>query len=339
MNAEEEIIINKSGESRPLALLHDLENDFDDDEGSFSRAHLGTVLRPGVVRPLSPTLKVHSPETVFPGIAMLCEGFDSMIEWRKMIEFVGFFARKGNMFNRRHHWDMRNKFIEVRLSCMEKILEDPPNNRSEGEFRVDIPVAVEKTTQEKNCENQDFSSSKHLVICDVQQGQNEDSSVQVDRADDEMLKRESLQEGLDMETRPETSWLDAERKHYSSNNDDMQDLVVVGKTILPRSSFITECVSGVQGLSEHSEIESEHSEKDFTSELVVEDLNDNDFQPVLPSCKLAQTRPACGKLFKQKAVNGVEKHRTLSRLQRLRRILFSCFRRNQVTPVDTSLLL
>ena len=334
------------------------------DKGLFSRAHLETVLRPGMVRPLSPTLKVHSPESVFPGSAMLCKRFENMQEWRNRIEFVGFFTRKRNMFNRRHHGNMRTKFVDVRLRCMEKIAEDPPSNMSEREFFEDISRKEKKSKatlvlkgescqkndsslNENNCNEfifgkQDILSSKHSMICEQQQVQNGDISMQLDDAEDEKLERESLQKGLEIKTLPETLCLSGDRKHYSLANDDMQDLVVVGKSVQPK--FTTVVVNGAQ--------ETENLEKGFTSDLVVEDINDNDFHQeiiVSSSCKQVQkghqnsrnvdqaevsTRKTCRKLFQQAAVGGAKQQRSLSRLQRLRRILFSCFQRNQVTPVD-----
>ena len=364
MSLEQEIIICKKSESRPLELLSGFENDFVDDKGLFSRAHLGTVLRPGVVRPLSPTLKVHSPESVFPGIAMLCNGFENMQEWKNRIKFVGFFARKRNMFNRRHHWKMRANFVEVRLRCMEKIVEDPPPNTSHGEFFEGISRKEKKSKtalvlkgescqendtsfNENICnelifDDQDILSSKHSMIFEQQQVQKEDISVQLDDAEEGKLVRESLQKAYEIKTQPKTLCFYGDRKHYSLANDDMQDLVVVGKSVQPK--FTTVVVNGTQ--------ETENLEGGFSSELVVEDINDVDFHQettLSSSCKLAHnghqnsqnvgqagisTRKACRKLFKRAAVDGAKQQKTSSRLQRLRRILFSCFQRNQVTPVD-----
>ena len=391
MSTEQEISLSNKSENLPLKLLDCFEEDLGNnevlkDQWLFPRAndHLGTVLRPGMVRPLSPTLKVHSPESVFPGMAMLCEGFDNMCEWKKKIEFVGFFTRKGNMFNRRHHWDMRTKFLEVRSKCMEKIVEDPCMAHcitEEGVFiRSSLAMEEErwktalaregKKYQENgsnvygdNCdelvfEYQDFLSPKLSMLQEQQQVQKENICEQLDDVEDEKLKRESLQKGLDNETRTEALYpgLNVERKHYA-NNGNIEDLVVVGKSIQHELGFATDLVKGTQDstLSVDSKIETENVKREFASELILEDINGKDFVPgvVLPSsCKIEHvalknstntnkaevlTSKASGKLVKQHAVDGVEQQRTVSRLQRLRRsirTLFSCFRRNQVTPVE-----
>ena len=391
MSTEQEISLSNKSENLPLKLLDCFEEDLGNDEvlkdqWLFPRAsdHFGTVLRPGMVRPLSPTLKVHSPESVFPGMAMLCEGFDNMCEWKKKIEFVGFFTRKGNMFNRRHHWDMRTKFLEVRSKCMEKIIEDPCMAHcipEEGVFiRSSLAMEEErwktalaregKKYQENgsnvygdNCdelvfEYQDFLSPKLSMLQEQQQLQKENICEQLDDAEDEKLKRESLQKGLDNETRTEALYpsLNAERKHYA-NNGNIEDLVVVGKSIQHELGFAIDLVNATQDstFKVDSKMETENVKREFASELILEDINGKDFVPgvVLPSsCKLEHvtlknstnmnkaevlTSKASGKLVKQHAVDGVEQQRTLSRLQRLRRsirTLFSCFRRNQVTPVE-----
>jgi hypothetical protein len=395
MSTEKEIVFSNEGGNIPLKLVKCFEKDFDnqemlDNKWLFPRAsdHLGTVLRPGVVRPLSPTFKVHSPENVFPGMTVLCEGFDEMREWKKTIEFVGFFARKGNMFNSRHHWDMRTKFLDVRLRCMEKIIENPSSThrKPEGGFFVRTPVAVQKALEEEKrkialarereiceesgtemdgeycdeliLENHDILSPKRSMLREQHRVQKENIFEQVEKgAEDEKLQRESLQIGLNIEIWPESEYslpalYNAERKHYSSNNDCTQDLVVVGKSIQLKSSFTT-CLTQDSTSSADSEMETENVMKGFASELVLEDIND--FLPgvILPSCKPKYTElenstsikaattadvsnsEMSGNVAKQQTVDGAQLQR--SRLQRLRRSirsLFSCFRRNQVTPVD-----
>lgn len=140
-------------------VAHDLEvrEDLcDDDKWTFPkpRYYLATVLpHSGALRPLSPTLKEHSPESVFPGLAMLREGPDTDREWRNTIEFVAFFIStiKKNLFDSRHHWDMRTKFLEVRLRCMDKIVEDPTaySKPVEG-FLIRVPFSVKKATKESD---------------------------------------------------------------------------------------------------------------------------------------------------------------------------------------------
>ena len=141
-------------------LVEDIEKQIDNDEASEDKwvfrkltDHLATVLRPGVIRPLSPTLKVYSPDSVFPGIAMIHEGFDDMREWRNTIEFVGFFAKKlknGNLFNSYHHWNMRTTFLKARLGCMKRIIEDPDAvpRKPEGKFFLRIPIVLDETMSE-----------------------------------------------------------------------------------------------------------------------------------------------------------------------------------------------
>ncbi|XP_028408919.1 uncharacterized protein LOC114531514 [Dendronephthya gigantea] len=172
----------------------DFESDFESqemfdlgDKWLFPKAseHLATVLKPGVVRPLSPTLEVNAPgEDVFPGIAMLYEGFDDMLEWRNTIRFVGFFVRKENMFDNRHHWNMRTKFLEVRVRCMEKILEDPfaKHRKPEGGFFIRIPVTVKKSSR----------SEAGDVIAQECVGANDGHS---DKRNSEMVESGNLHEG------------------------------------------------------------------------------------------------------------------------------------------------
>ena len=45
-----------------------------------------------------------------------------MRERKNAIAFVGCFTRKGNMFNDRHQSNIRSKFLEARLRCVEKYL-------------------------------------------------------------------------------------------------------------------------------------------------------------------------------------------------------------------------
>ncbi|CAB4037342.1 Leishmanolysin-like peptidase, partial [Paramuricea clavata] len=137
-----------SGDCGDLELRSDVEDKWQFPKPRF---YLGTVLHSGVVRPLSPTLEEHSPERVFPGMAMLAERFETMREWKNTIEFVGFFSTRGNMFDSRHHWDMRTKFLEVRLTCMDRIVEDPSARyrKPEGWFLVRVPRAAQKAMEDE----------------------------------------------------------------------------------------------------------------------------------------------------------------------------------------------
>ena len=325
------------------------------------RHYLATVLDSGAVRPLSPTLKVHSPERVFPGIAMICEGFDDMREFKNTIEFVGFFTKKGNLFNSRHHWNMRTKFLEVRLRCMDKIVEDPfAKHKHAGLFYVRVPLAVQKAMEDERrkkafeCENGEKRNKVSEKKTERQINVNTD--IENESSFDEKLHRESQQQGLNVESRRDSETLNSlsgssrEYKHYSaselpgssasecghfypSNDGNVQDLVVTGKAIEFQPSVTTE-LEIVQTGNSKSEKHSSTAE----DELVLEDINDKDSVPdgLLPSaCKLertpAMTTSASRELVKQQQV------RTLSRFQRLRRrirTLFSCFGNNQVTPVD-----
>ena len=186
MNADEEICF--SDDSGNLAddsgnvsemLTDDSENDFDraemlQEQCVFRKAsnNLGTVLRSGVVRSLSPTLKVYSLENMFPGVAMLYEGFDDMREWKNTIEYVRFFAKKKNMFNRRHHWDMRTKFLKVRLRCMEKIVEVPRETHSKfvGGFFVHDPMVVNKDIERERTQTARAGEEEQNVKKDSETG-------------------------------------------------------------------------------------------------------------------------------------------------------------------------
>ena len=200
------------------------------------RKYLGTVLNSGVVRPLSPTLKEHSLESVFPGVAMLYEGFDNMREWKNTIEFVGYHAQQGkkkNLFNSRHHWDMRTKFLEVRLRCMDKIVEDPfPQRQPEGLFFLRVPIAVKKAVDnkkretapacevdnvkkmykdsavelnkfEKNELSVDTGSIKgqHCAQQEVRNVVERKKNIGIEKSIDEKLHRKSLQKELNVESR------------------------------------------------------------------------------------------------------------------------------------------
>ncbi len=162
------------------------------------RHYLATVLDSGAVRPLSPTLKVHSPERVFPGIAMICEGFDDMREFKNTIEFVGFFTKKGNLFNSRHHWNMRTKFLEVRLRCMDKIVEDPfAKHKHAGLFYVRVPLAVQKAMEDERqkkaleCEKSSKVSEKK-----TERQINVNTDIENESSFDEKLHRKSQQQGF-----------------------------------------------------------------------------------------------------------------------------------------------
>ena len=71
-----------------------------------------------------------------------------MREWKSTIAFVGFFSRKGNMFNGQHHSNMRAKFLQVRLRRMEKIVEDPSSvcrvPMEEDKQRMDVAMKTKK---------------------------------------------------------------------------------------------------------------------------------------------------------------------------------------------------
>jgi hypothetical protein len=397
----------------------ELRSDVEEDKWEFPkpRFYLGTVLHSGVLRPLSPTLEEHSPERVFPGMAMLAERFETMREWKNTIEFVGFFSTRGNMFDSRHHWDMRTKFLEVRLTCMDRIVEDPSARyrKPEGWFLVRVPRAVQKamedekrTTalacevnkQRKNSESnmkgkintreRNYPKSalgirserasnvevKNVAKNELSDNTKENSDkgqhyaqvgiaiegknnfgIKIESSFDEKLHRDSLQKGLNVESRRDSETLSslsgtsqeyehysasglpgtsaAEREHFYSSNDInmdcLQDLAVVGKAIEFEASLTTELVNTTGNCSLNQD-----SSSKVDAELVLEDIDDKDFVPdvILPSaCKLEQTTPSasevCGKL--------VEQNRNLSRFQRLRRrirTLFSCFGNNQVTPVN-----
>ena len=315
------------------------------------RNYLGTILGSGVVRPLSPTLKEHSLESVFPGVVMLYEGFDNMREWKNTIEFVGFHARQGkkkNLFDSRHHWDMRTKFLEVRLRCMDKIVEDPfPQRQSESAFFLRVPSAVEKavekkannakqTSKDSAVELKKFEANELSVYTSHFKGQNcaqqevinavePKDNVQVEKSFEEKLHRQSLQKELNVECRkvPET---------LSTSNDNevdnCRDLLVIGKAIA------NPC------LTQGGDIETVDAKE--VDEMVLEDVNDKDDVPdvILPSsCKLG-LMPAGECNGSQEPLTSEVREKqeiAVSRFQRLRRrirALLSCFGNNKVTHVD-----
>ena len=192
---KQETMVSKKEEIIPNNDWEEMEDDEEmmkmnfKDEWLFPRAsyRLATVLAPGRVRPLSPTLKVYSPVNVFPGIAVLCERFDDMVEWKNTIQFVGFFAKMNKMFNSRHHWDMRTKFLEVRVRCMDKVVEDPSaiNKEPVGKFFLCVPVAVRKALDEQR---EQMASDVQGVECveteeisdETERGQNESESSDIE---------------------------------------------------------------------------------------------------------------------------------------------------------------
>jgi hypothetical protein len=214
MNVDEEICLSDESGNLSEISTHDSENNLDiveisEDKRALRKGSdkLGAILPSGVVRPLSPTLKIHSLENVIPGVAMLYEGFDDMREWRNTIEFVRFFAEKKNMFNRRHHWDMRAKFLQARLKCMERIVEVPNGAQQKpvGGFFVHDPVAVEKVMEgkltktalaceEKNIVTKDAKMSEH---CSVDQQQCTRKELPVDIEKKSCGKEQSLENHVD----------------------------------------------------------------------------------------------------------------------------------------------
>jgi hypothetical protein len=186
----------------------------------------------------------------------------------------------------------------------------------------------------------------------------ENDRENIGSSEDEKLKRESLEKGLNLESRRETSGTRAECGHFPTSNDNVQDLKVIGKSVASftrefvdnhssNSNKDNESVNIKKGLSSNSETLSCKVEE----EMVLEDISDKDFVSnlILPSsCKFehtavedvqtatarkVSTTEACGNLVKQNTAER-PKQRILSRLRRRIRHLFSCFTRNQVTPVD-----
>ena len=379
MSREEEKLVNDCEVADIMRNELDETDDFED-KWVFPkpRYYLATVLDSGSLRPLSPTLKEHSPVSTFPDLAMLNEGFDNMREWRNAIEFVRFITKKKSLFNSRHHWNMRTKFLEVRLQCMDKIVEDPFAIRLPvTEFY--IPVSMEayeameeekrkKALEYKNMEKQQerellqekiarnggvkMVMKNELVINNMKRRRNfngryypqKEVEITVDGKDnvniknnssfDEKLRRKSQQKELNVERQlpanelPGASPTECGRLCTGNDNgvDNMEDLLVTGKALQS---------------SETIELESQSFEVE--DELVLEDINNNDYasEGILPSARklkhtLCVKNDASHKAMSATAV-GVTQTRTVSRFQRLRRrirSLFSCFRNNQVTPVN-----
>ena len=278
-----------------------LTNDFEDKwQFPKPRYYLATILDSGAVRPLSPTLKVHSPKSVFPGIAMLCEGFDDRRERKNTIEFVRSHTRKGNLFKSRHHWDMRTKFLEVRLRCMDKIVEDPFAKRKPpvGVFFIRIPLAVQKAVDDDRrkksleCENVD----RQIDIRKQNSAENE-LVTSTKRATNVVIKNFAKNKLRDNSTKG------------SSPKSEKQSCIVEDELVLEDINDKDYVTDGL--LPSACRLEPSSWLKDDTSRAAI-------------------TRPsASGELVKQ--------HRTFSRFQGLRRrimTVFSCFGNNQVTPVD-----
>ena len=153
MRREEEKLVN---DCEVEDIMRNELNETDDFEDKWvfpkPRYYLATALDSDSLRPLSPTLKEHSPESVLSAIARLNEGFDNKREWKNKIEFVRSITKKKSLFNSRHHWDMRTKFLDVRLRCMDKIVEDPYAIRlpvTEFYVPMDVYEAIEDKKQKK----------------------------------------------------------------------------------------------------------------------------------------------------------------------------------------------
>ena len=89
---------------------------------------------------------------------------DNMREWKKAIESV---TEQKNLFNSRHHWDMRTKFLEVRLRCMDKIVEEPFAIRLPvTEFYVPMNVyeAIEEIKRKLKSENEAQEKKKQDFV-------------------------------------------------------------------------------------------------------------------------------------------------------------------------------
>ena len=210
-----------NGDNLSEKLSNNFENDLDneekfEDKWVFPKPHeyLGTVLRSGTVRPLSPTLKVYSPESVIPGLAVLREGVNGIREWKNTIEFVRFFSRKINMFNSQHHWDMRTKFLEVRLRCMDKIVEDPDAvyPKHDGKFYVRLPPAVQKALKEEEMKME-------------RDGKNVIKKVRVMNEDYYIRKQNRTKKELDDNTEGKLYDKEAhyvEKRHYGKTNAEIK---------------------------------------------------------------------------------------------------------------------
>ena len=364
MDTKREILSSNKTKSLPFKWMDGFEDDFGNEEVledncliPKATGHLGTVLRSGSVRPLSPTLKVNSPESGFPGVAMLSEGFDNMCEWIKTIEFVGFFARKGNMFNSKHHRNMRTKFLQVRLRCLDTIMENPScvHQKPDDEDFVELSaVTAEKimkderlkikdevNVDQENCVENKLVYKNGDLLLEKQQGEVDKEIVFEGferNKEDEKLKSESLQEALNIETQNETTEIvsGVDRKHYMYhlNNEYTEELMVVGKSLQPND---------VVGETQDSTFVSHDDvNKELSSELVLEDIADIDITAteVLPLKKeggLKEMEDLTKKMSEQQTDSEVKQPRRLSRLQRLRRRirnLFSCLGKNRVTPID-----
>ena len=167
------------------------------------------------------------------------------------------------------------------------------------------------------------------------------------RSEDEKLKRGSLQKGLNIETRLETTLtstaVGSDVACLPDKEKDMEEsssLMVVGQSIQVDPSLTSR--DSDSNLKENSNTDTPDNVRD---ELFLEEINDNDVIPevMLPSA-VTWTTPEVASNANNPAVISASAEASLaqrpkpSRLGRLRkriRTLFSCFRRNQVTPVDS----
>ena len=289
------------------------------------RYYLATVLDSGSLRPLSPTLKVHSPEKAFPSLVMLNEGFDNMREWIKAIQYVRFITKKKNLFNSRHHWDMRTKFLEVRLRCMDKIVEEP--------FAIRLPVtefyvrvtreeyeAMEEEKRKKALEAEKLEKQREPEVLRQKAPRNVAIRMFIKN---ELPKRNikrrrylerrfypqkeaeiTFHEKNDVDMKNDSSF--DEKLHRKSQQKELNVERRLPASELPGASanecghFNSDNVSGMEDLQDllvtgkglefqssvTTELESQPSSKD-EDELVLEDVNNNDYVPegILPSAR------------------------------------------------------
>ena len=172
------------------------------------------------------------------------------------------------------------------------------------------------------------------------------------RSEDEKLKRESQQKGLNMETPAEPSLPGAvvEDVVAPASNETVMDisgLEVIGTSMQIEPSS----TSGDphMNINEEGYLENVNLKKELNSnsetwpnnvrdELVLQDIDDNDVLPdvTLPSTGLSNSAVVTSDTSNaescvQDSKRGASR---FGRLKRRIRSLFSCFRRNQVTPVD-----
>lgn len=340
------------------SFSYELEDSYEDD-WIFPKLsdHLRVTLPSGRLRPLSPTLKEH--KVTLPGIESIKERYGGMREWKNIIKFVGNYSKEHKMFNSTHHWNMRTKFLEVRLCCMDKIVEDPDAYRiPQLGFYVRVPKPLHKAVLK--CKMADISpiscrkSTNYIKLTrkdipfyyDNKQlsAQKERSGAVYDIAEVESNSFQPIEEKLHSQSLCKELNIDNEQTNEPSFPLSCSSSFTTFEPALDNTIDVLDVVEKTNSNevleTEENDCKSEKaSDKSSNTDMVLEDVNENDMVSdiVLPSSRKLKADT----IHLEKTSSEERSSQSLKRISWPRRpkfrariaSIFSCFKRNKVAPV------